>query len=128
MLKDNNGSGFSQKIRDIRRRLDMTQRQFAAHCGLTQGLIGQWESDAKLPGREAIDKLVKATGVSRDWLLGSSTKAYGSLHTDDAGEIELVLAFRRLPPLGKKNALKLCQVLFDKAGVEKQERTPVQVD
>ncbi len=105
--------GFPRKIRELRRRLDMTQREFAAYCGLSQGLIGQWESGVKLPGRASVDQVVSKTGVSLDWLLGIVQEAYSSITTHDPGEIELLVAFRRLPTRGKEKALKLCRVIFD---------------
>ena len=107
---------FPRKIRELRRRLDMTQIEFAAFCDLSKGLIGQWESGVKLPGRESIDRVVAKTGVSRDWLLGTAPKSYSAITTQDSGEIELLIAYRRLPSRGKENALKLCRVIFDTAG------------
>lgn len=48
------------------------QRSFALTLGVTGGLVGQWETGAKVPGRANLRRIAQICGVSIDYLLGNA--------------------------------------------------------
>jgi transcriptional regulator with XRE-family HTH domain len=47
-----------------------SQQELAEALGLSRTLIGQWESQIKLPGRDNLAKIAKLCGVTIEYLQG----------------------------------------------------------
>lgn len=84
-----------------------SQADFAILLGVSHGLVGQWESGLKLPGKENLFKIALLTGVSQDYLLGKVNELKRSLVVTDDYEIQIVLASRRMEPIGKQRLAEL---------------------
>lgn len=59
----------SDKIRELRENLGMTQDAFAEFCGVARISIARYESGGT-PSRSAVERISKACGISIDYLLG----------------------------------------------------------
>lgn len=68
---------FSQRLRDTRRKKNITQAQLARQSGVTAATISAYENtDSKKgcnPSLESAAKLAEALSVSLDWLCGFAT-------------------------------------------------------
>lgn len=97
-----------------------TQGAFAEALGVSRGLVGQWESHNKRPGRDNRLKIAELCGITAEYLAGTApeTRTISNL---SANEIELVLLFRRLNVLGQENFLKTLQMIFDPARVTEKK-------
>lgn len=97
-----------------------TQGAFAEALGVSRGLVGQWESHNKRPGRDNLLKIAELCGITAEYLAGTApeTRTISNL---SANEIELVLLFRRLNSLGQENFLKTLQMIFDPARVTEKK-------
>ena len=60
---------FSEKIRLLRRKAGMTQKQVAEKIGVTYRTYQNYEAGASLPSGSVVSKLASALGVSADTLL-----------------------------------------------------------
>lgn len=97
-----------------------TQGAFAEALGVSRGLVGQWESHNKRPGRDNLLKIAELCGITAEYLAGTApeTRMISNLSPN---EIELVLLFRRLNDLGQENFLKTLQMIFDPARVTQKK-------
>ena len=68
---------FCEKIRLLRRKAGMTQKQVAEKIGVTYRTYQNYEAGASLPSGSVVSKLAAALGVSADTLLrdGKATPA-----------------------------------------------------
>lgn len=51
---------FSEKIRQIRQALDLSQKSFAEKCGISLGAVRHYEQGRSKPGTDAIEKICAA--------------------------------------------------------------------
>jgi transcriptional regulator with XRE-family HTH domain len=54
---------FTNKIKEIRKRLHLTQEKFGAGIDVEKSFIGQLESGVKKPGRKTIEKICSAYNI-----------------------------------------------------------------
>ncbi len=67
---------FSDRIKELRKSLNLTQAQFAQKIGTTQVTLSSYENSDKTPALETLKKIAVEYGVSVDWLLGLSDVQY----------------------------------------------------
>lgn len=79
-----------------------SQADFATVLGVSRGLVGQWESGRKMPGRTNLLLLAKHCGIAVEWLVGESADMKMSVASANDREARVLLAFRRLTPLGQQ--------------------------
>ncbi len=60
--------GFIDRLKLLRKKHNLTQRDFAKLIGSSQGNVGDWERGRSLPGAIAISRIVKQFDISADWL------------------------------------------------------------
>ena len=60
--------GFIDRLKLLRKKHNLTQKDFAKLIGSSQGNVGDWERGRSLPGAMAISRIVKQFNVSADWL------------------------------------------------------------
>ncbi|HXV19499.1 MAG TPA: helix-turn-helix domain-containing protein [Desulfuromonadales bacterium] len=60
---------IGKRFREIRRRLNMTQRKFGELLGVVPSAVSAYESGSKFPSPESLGRIVEIGGVSFDWLL-----------------------------------------------------------
>lgn len=66
---------FSQRLKELRKKLGLSQAQLAAHMQVTQQAVGKWETDRSSPDLAALDRLAQLFHVSVDYLLGREDAA-----------------------------------------------------
>ena len=59
---------ISHRIKQIRKRLNLSQKTFAENVGVDQARVSQWETDKSLPHCKALIE-VAHLGVNINWLL-----------------------------------------------------------
>lgn len=110
---------FSQKIKELRKRDELSQISFAENIGFSQAAISAWENGTREPGIEALIQIAKYFNVSLDYLVGESSiqiKNEKSPPALSAEEQELLDMYRAL---GTKN--KLHVYMYAKLRLEEQE-------
>ncbi|HZU33162.1 MAG TPA: XRE family transcriptional regulator [Candidatus Angelobacter sp.] len=60
---------MGDKIKELRRRTGMIQKDLAAYCGVTQPSIVRWESGADRPTEKAFMRLAELAGSDKWWWL-----------------------------------------------------------
>jgi transcriptional regulator with XRE-family HTH domain len=85
----------------------LSQTDLAAMLGVSRGLVGQWESHRKKPGRENVSKIAQATLVGVGWLMGEDDAAMDRLTIrPDADQLAMLRYFARLRPIPRENFLE----------------------
>lgn len=74
---------FSEKLKELRKRKNLTQMQFAKAFGISNGTIAMWETGKRSPDIETITNLAAFFNVSVDYLLGNDTSSSKNPTTDD---------------------------------------------
>jgi transcriptional regulator with XRE-family HTH domain len=62
-------AGIGKRIREVRRRLAMTQRKFGEILGVVPSAVSAYEAGHKFPPPESLACIVDLGAVSFDWLL-----------------------------------------------------------
>lgn len=65
---------FSLRLKELREKMGLSQRDLAEEIGVSQGTIGNWESGTREPNFETVRKLAEYFSVSTDFLLGNQRK------------------------------------------------------
>ena len=60
---------LSEKLKQLRKELKLTQGELAARFGVTQQAIAKWEAGRALPETETISRIAGFFGVTADYLL-----------------------------------------------------------
>lgn len=91
--------GFGKKMKDLREKSGLTQKQLAAQMGLSKSAISQYELQERIPSPISLIKISSIFHVSSDYLLGIDNKNRLDLSglTDEETEIieRLVDSMRR---------------------------------
>ena len=113
---------LGQKIRDIRKSKNWTQKELANQLGMTTAQIGRWEQDHVTPRSRNLQDLARVFGISEDEFENLKPAASLQLIDEDPELLEIVTQINILNPEQRK-ALKLvlhsmvtCQKLQDLAG------------
>ena len=61
---------FYERLREARRKANITQVQLAKECNVSQGTIANWESGYRTPDLDMLKKIASLLDVSYDDLLG----------------------------------------------------------
>ena len=61
---------INERVRELRG--DMTRKQFAELCGITEKSISNYERGERTPDADALIKISRGTGASTDYILGIS--------------------------------------------------------
>ena len=87
-----------------------SQASFARALGVSKGLVHQWESYGKPPGRENMLKVAQLTAVSPQYLAGKTDEMRPpSVTVDDAVLVRILLAAQRLPRDVQQNLAELLE-------------------
>lgn len=66
---DNNDS-FATRLKQLRQKMNLSQRDFAESLGISAMSISTYESNTKSPSIETVIKIANTYNVSIDWLCG----------------------------------------------------------
>lgn len=64
---------LGERLKDCRKRLELTQQEVAEKLGVTSASISSWESGARRPDFEMLNSISKLYDVSFDYLLGKTS-------------------------------------------------------
>lgn len=59
---------MNERIKKLRRALDLTQKEFADKIGSTQNVLANYEAGRRNPSSSVINNICKTFNVSEDWL------------------------------------------------------------
>ena len=62
----------SERIRDLRKELNIGQVEFAKMCGVPQSCVSKWEMGETLPDIDMILTIAHIFDVTTDYLLGAT--------------------------------------------------------
>lgn len=113
---------IGNRIKRLREEAQLTQRQLATILGCSPGLVGQWESHQKAPGREFLGRLAEALVTDMAYLL-RGTRPNG-VYVSEPQELMLLRRFRNLAPRQRENLLELLGVGRDVRGEIEKQRQP----
>ena len=63
---------FKDRLCELRKSHDLTQKQIAKDLGLVHQSVGNWETGLSVPNLSTFEKLCEYFNVSADYLLGLS--------------------------------------------------------
>ena len=112
---------LGQFVKEYRERNNLSQRQFAIRCGLSNSYIHMLESQKNsktgkpiVPNISSIKKISKAVGCTIDYiLLNCDNLTYESEYYQESlteDEKVIIEFFRRLDDKGKEIMLSLCRI------------------
>lgn len=112
---------LGQFVKEYRERNNLSQRQFALRCGLSNSYIHMLESQKNsktgkpiVPNISSIKKISKAMGCTIDYiLLNCDNLTYESEYYQESlteDEKVIIEFFRRLDDKGKEIMLSLCRI------------------
>ena len=81
---------LSERLRNARTRLGLTQQGLAALTGFSLSAIGNWESRQNIPSPAKLGVLATRLGVSIDYLLGHEDAAAGRPPALDIRQVPIV--------------------------------------
>lgn len=81
---------FGIKLKELRKKVKITQSELAEFLGITQQAVGKWEAGRSAPDPDTLMRLAEYFNVSVDYLLGHPTLSFGSVTAyDPAGEAQI---------------------------------------
>jgi transcriptional regulator with XRE-family HTH domain len=101
---------IGHRIKKAREDAGLTQRELAKRIRLSPGLIGQWESHKKKPGRDILPRLADALVLDITALLTDDKKQPRGVYIHEARELALLRRFKQLSPRQQENILELLGV------------------
>lgn len=100
---------FGEKIRYVRKKRKMSQKQLADLLEIHENLIGRYENDATMPTAPVITKICEALDVPADYLLlDKDEKSISSKITDN----ELLKQFETIEKFSDEDK-KVIKILID---------------
>lgn len=96
---------FSVKLRDLRKKKNMTQKMLADRLGLATSAICSYEAGTRYPSYETLIKIAGIFKVSTDYLLGTDSRKY--IDITDLSEKNTEIVISLVEALGEKNKLRV---------------------
>lgn len=123
---------MNERIKELRKRLNLTQEEFGAKIGIKKSAISQLESGKSTPSSQTVSMICDKFGVNRDWLVtGNGTMFRQRTKEEQLGDIFREVAldpedeFRKKIFLGlaklKPEDWKLVEYLVDKMLSEQEK-------
>ena len=109
---------MKNRLKALRKALNLKQRDVAERLGVSVGLVGSWESGSNKPGEGSIYKLCHEYNVRREWLetgVGEMFEPEATL--DDKLAAAASALFEALSERGKYAVLK---AMSEKLGIKPQ--------
>lgn len=110
---------MNERIRKLRRTLDLTQQEFAQRIGATQNTLTGYETGRRSPSASVINNICKTFYINEDWLRTGEgemfiklqkndlvSKAATLLGEKDLGFEALVETYSKLSPANRKVLLE----------------------
>lgn len=74
---------FAERLKELRKKKKLTQKELASRIEETQGKIAKWENSQLEPNAEKLKKLAWELETTTDYLLGVTNKTYPTVILDD---------------------------------------------
>lgn len=108
---------FSERLQGIRKKADLSQKEFGFRIGSSRDQISNWEQGRGEPNTETIRKIADLFGITTDYLFGRTDDPHGlkvqtiaAHRTDDPTKM--------LPPDAQKSLDDFKKYLFEKHGLK----------
>jgi transcriptional regulator with XRE-family HTH domain len=98
---------IGKRIREVRRRLKMTQRKFGELLGVVPSAVSAYESGSKFPPPASLARIVELGGVSFDWLLAGGTPPGASERTPLESPAGQIIEHHREPTGGEARVAEM---------------------
>ena len=88
---------LAERLKELRNKNNLTQKQFAAIFNIASGTIAMWETNKRRPDSEMLANIADYFNVSVDYLLGKEKK------TPDFSEVDYIISFagfKQIPIIG----------------------------
>lgn len=92
---------FSERIKELRKKNNVTQGELAEEMGITATGVSYWESGKAIPNSETLQRLAKYFNVSIDYLTGND---YSRNSEDD-------ILFRKIGKVDERKKALLMDIL-----------------
>lgn len=110
---------LQDKIKFLRIKQDMTQKELGQKLGISTVSIGHWEAGTRTPSSDAIVLLAKLFNVSADFLLGIEIDEDKDSALLTKNELSLLSNYRVLDKHGQKAVDTICMI--EKARIESEQ-------
>lgn len=102
---------FGRNLRRLRRQNNLSQEKFAEALGITRDTVSYYESKAKNPTIDFVQKIADYFGVSTDQLLCEATEKKPRPGPKSKIEAQLE-AIRKLPPKKQKTVSEMLDMVL----------------
>ena len=75
-------SEFSHRLDDLLKTLSWTKAELANKCGISRNTVRRWKSQGRIPNSRSLDRIVQATGASREWLASGNGRMFSGCAAD----------------------------------------------
>lgn len=96
---------IGSRLRQLRKANNLSGDKFGELCGVTKGMVSQWESDAVTPATDRLLELHRHLNFSFDWLLNGKDDAT-VYSTSDPTLMEILKVLEPRAEYFKETALK----------------------
>lgn len=100
-----NNQAFAKRIKELRIKNNLTQKQLAEKVGITSTGVSYWESGVAVPNVDTLTKLSNYFGVTINYLLGIED------NIGNENNSETAIIFRKADQVDPKDKEKLLQIL-----------------
>lgn len=104
---------FGAAIKAFRAKAGLSQAALADILHVSRNTVVKWENDGYKPDHDTTVRLCEALGMTLDALYGVTT------NTVSQAELQMLLEFRRLSPVGKRVAERLIQSMLEEEQAER---------
>jgi transcriptional regulator with XRE-family HTH domain len=89
------------RLKELRKKAELTQRELAGLLGVAQNTISQWELGEREPDNDTLKSLAKFFGVSTDYLLNDNNLASDDTkqHVNDEEALEFLEELHKRPEM-----------------------------
>jgi transcriptional regulator with XRE-family HTH domain len=91
---------IGQRIKELRTKLNLTQKVLAEKVGMTYVQIGRYEKRGAVPSSEVLNKLADALNTTTDYLMNGNTEEKAKASLKDS---ELLQQFKAVEELDEKD-------------------------
>ena len=108
-----------ERIKELRNRKGLTQKDLASKIGITYVQIGRYEKQKAKPSSEVLQKIAVALDTTLDFLMSGSTSDQASEHIKDKELLQLFAEVEALDNEDKKMIKLFIDALITKRKLQK---------
>lgn len=94
---------FGDRLKELRLKAGLTQKQLAERIGITKSVVSYYELQERSPSPEVLIKLANIFHVSTDFLLGLESESKQNLDVSGLTDEDIMLLEHTINVLRKKN-------------------------